>query len=135
MRQLLTESVLLSVIAAFAGVLFGAWSTRVLVGFISSETGPVVLDLRPDWRVLVFSIGVIFITALMFGLAPALRATRIDLASSLKERSRTFGGREGRLRKALLVSQVAMAMVLAVGAGLLDRKSTRLNSSHSQISY
>ena len=118
MRQLLTESVLLSVSAAFAGVLFSAWSTRVLVGFISSETGPVVLDLRPDWRVLVFSIGVIFITALMFGLAPALRATRIDLASSLKERSRTFGGREGRLRKALLVSQVAMAMVLAVGAGL-----------------
>src|SRR2546430_1508188 len=118
MRQLLTESVLLSVSAAFAGVLFSAWSTRVLVGFISSETGPVVLDLRPDWRVLVFSIGVIFITALMFGLAPALRATPIDLASSLIERSRTFGGREGRLRKALLVSQVAMAMVLAVGAGL-----------------
>ncbi|PYJ60099.1 MAG: hypothetical protein DME24_10620 [Verrucomicrobia bacterium] len=118
MRQLLIESVLLSVIAAFAGVLFSAWSTRVLVGFISSETGPVVLDLRPDWRVLVFSIGVTFLTALLSGLAPALRATRIDLASSLKESSRSFGGREGRLRKALLVSQVAMAMVLAVGAGL-----------------
>ena len=89
LRQLLTESSLLSLISALAGLLFSSWSTRVLVSFISSIANPVFLDLRPDWRVLAFSIGVTFLTALLFGLAPALRATRIDLASSLKESSRT----------------------------------------------
>lgn len=127
-RQLLTESMLLSVIAGLAGVVFAVWSTRVLVSFISSSANPVFLDLRPDWRVLTFTLGVAVLTALLFGLGPALRATRIDLAPTLKQSSRAFSGGGGRLRKALVVSQVALSMLLAVGAGLFMNSFRRLLS-------
>jgi predicted permease len=117
-RQLLTESLLLAMIAGLVGVVFAAWGTQVLVGSISSRSNPVFLDLRADTRLLAFTVGVTFLTAFVFGLVPALRTTRIDLASSLKESSRAFSGAGGRLRKALVVSQVGLSMLLAVGAGL-----------------
>jgi predicted permease len=117
-RQLLTESMLLATIAGLVGVVFAFWSAQVLVSLISSSTNPVFLDLRPDARLLAFTVGVTFLTAFLFGLVPALRTTRIDLAPSLKESSRAFSGVGGRLRKALVVSQLALSMMLAVGAGL-----------------
>jgi predicted permease len=117
-RQLLTESMVLATIAGLVGVAFAVWSRKVLVSLISSNTNPVFLDLRPDTRLLAFTIGVTFLTAFLFGFVPALRTTRIDLAPSLKENSRAFSGAGGRLRKALVVSQVALSMLLAVGAGL-----------------
>ena len=117
-RQLLTESVLLATIAGLLGMVFAVGSTQVLVSSISSSTNPVFLDLRPDARLLAFTIGVTFLTAFAFGFVPALRTTLIDLAPSLKESSRAFSGAGGRLRKALVVSQVALSMLLAVGAGL-----------------
>jgi len=117
-RQLLTESVLISIVAGLAGMLFAGWGTHILVSLISSVRNPVVLDLRPDWRVLVFTTSVTVLTVLLFGLVPALRATRIDLASSLKESSRGISSAGGRIRKALVVSQVALSMLLAVGASL-----------------
>jgi macrolide transport system ATP-binding/permease protein len=117
-RQLLTESVLLATIAGLLGIVFAVGSTEVLVSSISSSTNPVFLDVRPDARVLAFTVGVTFLTAFVFGFVPALRTTRIDLAPSLKESSRAFSGAGGRLRKSLVVSQVALSMLLAVGAGL-----------------
>ena len=117
-RQLLTESALLATIAGLLGIAFAVGSTQVLVSSISSAANPVFLDLRPDARLLAFTIGVTFLTAFVFGFVPALRTTRIDLAPSLKESSRAFSGAGGRLRKALVVAQVALSMLLAVGAGL-----------------
>lgn len=117
-RQLITENMLLATISGLLGIAFAVWSTQVLVRFISSSRNPIFLDLRPDARLLAFTVGVTFVTALLFGFVPALRATRIDLASALKEHSRTFSSAGGRLRKMLVVSQVALSMLLAVGAGL-----------------
>ena len=91
-RQLLTESVLLATIAGLLGIAFAVGSTQVLVSSISSSANPVFLDLRPDARLLAFTIGVTFLTAFVFGFVPALRTTRIDLAPSLKETSRAFSG-------------------------------------------
>ena len=117
-RQLLTENMLMATIAGLIGVAFAVWSTQVLVRLISSSANPVFLDLRPDGRLLVFTVGVTFLTVFFFGLVPALRTTRIDLAPSLKENSRAFSGAGGWLRKGLVVSQVALSMLLTVGAGL-----------------
>ena len=125
-RQLLTESVLLSMIAGLAGLLFSFWSTQLLVTFISSSANPVFLDLRLDSRVLVFTIGVTLLTTVLFGLPPALRATRLDLAPSLKESAHSFSSAGGRLRKVLVVSQIALSMLLAVGAGLFVNSFRRL---------
>ena len=127
-RQLLTENLLLSTIASFVGVLFAIWGTHVLVSLISSGASPVFLDLRPDVPVLLFTMTVTALTTLLFGLAPALWATRIDLASALKESSRLFSGQGGKLRKVLVVGQVALSMVMAVGAGLFLNSFWRLTS-------
>jgi putative ABC transport system permease protein len=127
-RQLLTESLLLSTIASVVGVLFAVWGTQVLVSLISSGANPVLLDLRPDAPVLLFTITVTALTTFLFGLAPALWATRIMLATALKESSRLFSGHGGNLRKLLVVGQVALSMVLAVGAGLFLNSFWRLIS-------
>ena len=79
---------------------------------------PPLLDLGADWRVLLFTIGVTTLTALLFGLAPARRAVRVDVASSLKAHTRIVNGAGTWLRGALVIAQVALAMPLAVGAGL-----------------
>jgi predicted permease len=117
-RQLLTEHLLLAAVAAFGGVMLASQGTRLLVRFISLSREPVVLDLTPDWHVLLFTIGVTALTALLFGLAPALRAVRVDVAASLKEHARALGGAGTRLRNGLMIAQVALSMLLAVGAGL-----------------
>jgi predicted permease len=117
-RQLLTEHILLALIAALAGALFASWGTRMLVSFISSSTNPIFLDLAPDWRVLLFAIGVTVLTAVLFGLVPSLWAVRVDVAPALKEHARAFSGSGASLRKGFVVSQVALSMLLAVGAGL-----------------
>jgi putative ABC transport system permease protein len=117
-RQLLTESALLAMVAALGGAILATWGTHLLVRFISSSRQPVFLDLGPDWRVLLFTIVVTGLTVLLFGLAPALRSVRVDVAASLKEHARSIGGAGTRLRRGLLVAQVALSMLLAVGAGL-----------------
>ena len=117
-RQLLTENVLLAVIAGLLGIVFAVWSAQLLVSFLSSTANPVYLDLRPDMRLLTFALSVTLLTVVLFGLAPALRMTQIELAPSLKETSRTLGSAGGRLRKGLVVVQVALSMMLVVGAGL-----------------
>ena len=118
-RQLLTESLLLSLIGGALGVLVGYWS-RELLPF--GQTTPM------DWRVFAFAAGLSVLTGLLFGVAPALRATRSDLASVMKETSRSVSSTRSILSKALIVVQVALSLVLIVGAGLFVRTLENLRS-------
>ena len=128
-RQLLTESVLLSLIGGVIGVLVAWWGTKALVAL----SPPALIELqrvRVNWLVLGFTLGLSLLTGIIFGLAPALEATRIDLQHSLKEGSRNLGGSAGtaQLRNLFVVTQVALALVLLVGAGLLVRSFNRLQA-------
>src|SRR6266404_3810213 len=121
-RQLLTESVLLAALGGAVGVLFAIWGKRALLALSDKNTGilPSEVDLNLNWRVLVFTLAVSLLTGLLFGLAPAWRATRLDLATSLKQSRRTTGA-VSRLSKGLIVAQVALSLLLLVGAGLFIR--------------
>jgi predicted permease len=127
-RQLLTESVLLSVAGAGVGLAVSRWATEMLAQMIFG--GPVGLKLRlaPDVRVFAFLGAVAILTAVVFGLVPALRSTRVDLAPALKGLRRGSGGgskqRAGRL---LVIGQVALSLLLLVGAGLLVRSFRNLH--------
>jgi putative ABC transport system permease protein len=126
-RQLLTESVMLSVIGGTLGVLVAWWGTKALV----TLSPPALIDLQRvtvNLPVLLFTLGLALITGLVFGLAPALEATRIDLHDSLKEGGKNVGGGGHRLRSGFVITQVALALVLLVGAGLLVRSFQRLQS-------
>jgi len=128
-RQLLTESVLLSLIGGAIGVLVAWWGTRALVAL----SPPALIDLQcvgVNWAVLGFTFALSLITGIVFGLAPALEATRVDLQHSLKEGGKNVGGSSGTtsLRSLFVVTQVALALVLLVGAGLLVKSFNRLES-------
>jgi predicted permease len=127
-RQLITESVLLSVIGGAAGFLLAHWGSRLLLLLMSGGVQTVGLETGPDLAVLGFSAGVSVLTGILFGLAPAMRSTRIDVASSLKETGRSLTGAGGRLRlgKVLVVLQVGLSLLLLVAAGLFVRTLTNL---------
>jgi putative ABC transport system permease protein len=126
-RQLLVESLLLAVAGAAFGLLFAQWGSRLIVAQLSTPRSTVVLDLALDWRVVGFTALVAVGTALLFGIAPALRIRRVDPIEALKEQSRAFAG-EGRrvFGSPLLVVQVACTLVLVVAAGLFMRTFGRL---------
>jgi len=128
-RQLLTESLVLSLTGAALGVLFAQWGARLLVGFLSSGRGRVFLDLSIDVRVLAFTTGVAILTGVLFGLAPAWRGTRVNPQAAMKANARGVleGGRFG-VGKALVVAQVALCLVLVVGAGLMLSTFFRLET-------
>src|SRR5438552_7278832 len=121
-RQLLTESVLLAAWGGAVGVLFAIWGKRALLALSDKNTGilPNDVDLSLNWRVLMFTLAVSLLTGVLFGLAPAWRSTRLDLATSLKQSRRTTGA-VSRLSKGLIVAQVALSLLLLVGAGLFIR--------------
>jgi predicted permease len=121
-RQLLTESLLLSTLGGVAGVLFAFWFKGALSAFTNDDNGllPSGVDLSLNWRVLGFTLAVSLLTGVLFGLAPAWRATSLDLNSTLKQSGRTTGSMS-RLSKGLLVVQVAVSALLLVGAGLFIR--------------
>jgi putative ABC transport system permease protein len=126
-RQLLTESVMLSVIGGALGVLVAWWGTKALVAL----SPPALIDLQRvtvNLPVLGFTFALAVITGLIFGLAPALEATRIDLHDSLKEGAKNVGGGGHLLRNIFVITQVAMALVLLVTAGLLVRSFNRLQA-------
>jgi putative ABC transport system permease protein len=129
-RQLLTESLLLSLSAAAVGLVFARWGSRLLVAFLSPAGRPIFLDLGLDTRVLGFSTVVAVLTGLAFGMAPAWRAARLHPSTALKANAR--GVIEGRHRfslgTALLVAQVAISLTLLVGAGLLLGTFRRLET-------
>jgi predicted permease len=118
-RQLLTESLLLALMGGIGGVLLAIWGVRLLVGMVASESP---LKTQPDLLVLSFTAGIALLSGLLFGLVPAIRASRSDLASAMKEKSRggTDGSRFG-LTSALVITQVCLSMVLLTGAGLFAR--------------
>ena len=126
-RQLLVESLLLAVAGAAFGLLFAQWGSRLIVAQLSTPRSTVVLDLALDWRVVGFTALVAVGTALLFGIAPALRIRRVDPIEALKEQSRAFAG-EGRrvFGSPLLVVQVACTLVLVVAAGLFMRTFGKL---------
>jgi predicted permease len=120
-RQLLTESVLLAGLGALVGIAFARWGTVLLVGLLTTSSDSLFLDLGVDGRVLAFTLVTAVTTGILFGLAPAWRATRVDAQVTLKA-----GGRgivEGRSRftigRALVTAQIALSLVLVMGAGLL----------------
>ena len=121
-RQLLTESLLLSTAGAALGLVFAGWVSRLLVDQLSSERTIVFLELGLDWRVLAFTAAVAIATAVLFGVAPAIHAARVDPQEALKEHGRSLTAQGGRgLGQWLLVGQVALSLVLVVAAGLFMR--------------
>ena len=120
LRQLLTESLLLSSAGAVGGLAISYWSTRLLAAVQLPAPVPLALDLAIDVRVLAFTTLVAVMTSLAFGLAPALTASRVDLVGALKG-SAGEGRGHGRLRSGFLVAQVAMSVLLLIAAGLFIR--------------
>ena len=112
-RQLLTESVLLSFMGGALGVVVAYWGKQLLPG--PSAQAPL------DWRVLSFTFALVLLTGILFGIAPALRSTDRSVSGGLKENSRTVTGSRAKLGKSLLVIQVAVSLVLLIGAGLFLR--------------
>jgi len=133
-RQLLTESLVLATLGGVAGVFFAFWLKNALSAFTNEDNGllPSGVDLSLNWRVLAFTVAVSLLTGLLFGLAPAWRATSLDLNSTLKQSGRTTGGMS-RLSKGLLVAQVAVSALLLVGAGLFIR--TLHNLQHVNLGF
>jgi putative ABC transport system permease protein len=126
-RQLLTESLLLSAIGGAAGLLFGVWLTRLLIS-ISPANTPRFDEIKPDARVFAFTLALTVFTGIIFGLAPALQASRVNLSGGLKESGRTGSGgaQSKRLRSLMMVVEIAMSFMLLVGAGLLIKSFMRL---------
>jgi predicted permease len=134
-RQLLTESLLLSFAGGLLGSLLAFWRIGGIIGMISADSAePFPFVIGPDWRVLAFAIGVTFATGILFGLAPALRGSRLDLTPSLKENASSLpggaphSGRWFRLGDVLVIAQVALSMVVLIGAGLLVRTFQNLRN-------
>jgi len=126
-RQLLTESMLLAILAGGIGVLLATWGTSALVA-LSPDSLPRAREIGFDWRVLLFTGGIALTTGIVFGLVPAFLGPRVQLTDALKEGSRgsTAGG--GRLRKGLVVVEVALSVMLLVGAGLMLRSFSQLRN-------
>jgi predicted permease len=124
-RQMLAESVLLAALGGVVGMAAAVWAGRALAaaGTPSQIPVPVALDLAPDYRVLAFTLGVTLLTGVVFGLAPALRASRADVVTALKVDTPAMrvGGRRFSLQGALVVGQVALSTLLLVGALLFLR--------------
>jgi predicted permease len=128
MRQLLTESVLLSFLGATAGLVFAYWSTGWLARFITQlYVIPVALNVSPDARVLIFTFLATIITGIFFGLAPGWQSTRFEVAD-LQQGSRISGRRPVKLGGLLISAQVALSVILLIGAGLLLRTVNKLRS-------
>jgi len=128
-RQLLTESVLLAAMGGAAGLLLALWGTELLISLSPRELAD-LQQVKISAPVLGFTLAVSLLTGIIFGMAPAFEATRLNLQESLKEGSKNIGGgtRSHRLRSAFVITEVALALVLLVGAGLLVRSFSQLQS-------
>lgn len=133
-RQLLAESAMLAAAGTVLGLLLAQWGARVLVYELSGEAAAKALDVGLDWRVLLFTIGVATATALLFGIVPALRSTRVAPNEAIKEQGRSIVG-ESRFGfgSLLVVAQVALSLVLIVGAGLFMRTFSSL--AHVRLGF
>ncbi|MDQ6888587.1 MAG: ABC transporter permease [Gemmatimonadota bacterium] len=130
-RQLITESVTLSLCAAVVGLVLAYWGTSALVALLPAELPvPRASEIGLDARVLAFTVAVALLTGALFGLAPALATSRASVHDSLKEsgRSNSAGRRRGRLRGALVIAELSLAMILLAGAGLMVRSFAQLQA-------
>ncbi len=127
-RQLITESVLLAGCGGVLGLLFAFGACKLLLVLMAHSRSPISISVQPDARVLAFTLLISLFTALLFGLIPAWQAARLDLTPALLQTTRNFGksGNRSRLGKALVILQVAVSLVLLVGAGLLTRSLANL---------
>jgi predicted permease len=125
-RQLLTESLLLASLGGALGILIANWSGQLLPGAAGQATSI-------DWRVLSFVLAVTVVTGIVFGIAPALRATSLNVSAALKETSRSIAGSRSLLTRGLLVLQVAVSLVLLIAAGLFLR--TLNNLRHVDVGF
>jgi putative ABC transport system permease protein len=128
-RQLLTESLVLALTGGALGLLVAYQGTQLLLTYLPTER-PVFLNVGPDSRVLGFTLAVSVLTGILFGLAPALRATRLDLTTSLKEKAGSASSGRSRLalNRVLIVAQVGLSLLLLIGAGLFVRSLQKLKS-------
>jgi putative ABC transport system permease protein len=134
-RQLLAESILLATIGGAIGVLVAFWGTSVLAATLArgpvqlaAQSSGISLDLQPDARSLAFNATLCLLTGILFGLAPAFRASKVSLSPALSERGPGSGGGRFGLGKALVISQIALSLLLLVGAGLFVRTLRNLKS-------
>ena len=129
-RQLLTESILLASIGGVLGVLFAVWGVRFLTLLLESGDDALQLHAELNWHVLGAALALSMVTGLLFGLAPALQSTRVDLMSVMKESQGVTRRTRMRLnlRQALVVSQIALSLLMLMGAGLFVRTLTNLQS-------
>jgi predicted permease len=129
-RQLLTESLLLALAGGAAGLLLGAWASRLL-GSIQLRTDlPIRLEFSLDWRVLFYALGAALVTGIVVGIIPALRASRCNVSEVLHEGGRTVSGGRHRLRSALVMAQVGGSLMLLIVAGLFMRSLARAQSAN-----
>jgi putative ABC transport system permease protein len=126
-RQLLTESLLLATIGGALGLLLGLWSTHALIALVPEEI-PRVTDIQLDVRVLIFTLAISFATGIIFGFVPAFQAARVDLNQTLKVSTSGLisSGHRAQVGRAFIVVEVALALILLIGAGLLLQSFARL---------
>jgi putative ABC transport system permease protein len=132
-RQLLTESVLLALIGGTLGMLIAQWGIKLIL-YTSPDAIPRSKEISLDWRILAFTIGLSFVTGILFGLVPAMQAGVVDVHETLKETGRGTSGKHW-LRSSLVVVEVATTLVLLIGAGLMIRSFYRLQSVNPGFSY
>jgi putative ABC transport system permease protein len=132
-RQLLTESVLLALIGGTLGLLIAQWGIKLIL-YISPDAIPRSREISLDWRVFVFTIGLSFLTGILFGLFPALQAGVVEVHETLKETGRGSSGKHW-LRSSLVVVEVGTTLVLLIGAGLMIRSFYRLQNVNPGFSY
>jgi len=128
--QLLIETLSLSALGAVLGLALAFWGDKALMAmYLPSDSGSLNISTTPDLRILLFTLTVTVATGLVFGLAPALQSTRPDVGRTLKDQAgAVVGGGHGRLRNALVVTQVALSLLLLIGAGLFLRSLKNLSS-------
>jgi len=126
-RQLLTESLLLALLGGAGGLLVASWGSDALVRYSDGSPSALSMDVRPDWRVLLFTLGISLLTGLLFGLLPALRATRVSLAEAMKSQAKSVvGGSSSTTSRVLIAGQMALSLLLLIAAGLFARSLQQL---------
>ena len=134
-RQLLVESLVLSIAGGLLGLLLAVWMTRGLIGLIPADNTALLIRAEPDWRILAFTFALTFVTGIVFGLLPALRASRPDTWGTLKDTVGAVAGAGGSLflRKGLVALQVALSFLLLFGAGLFVRSLDNLRTTDTGV--